>query len=519
MEIIKDLAIEYYKNIKQEVFDEFKDINIFIGPNNCGKSNILNAINLLSSDFKIESTNIICEICNNIRSQAPINTNVLFPFNKKDNTYLNKGKTWLQFTFSEEGIDNISPGNNLKDTKNFLKPSIPGYPHVQEFIDKLVLKFDGHQLKGEHFSYLSHPKINKSLQKNILFCPDTRLQNYKGIDFEKYITDKNFTNAQFGNWRKTIYNLIDLKIVENRGAVLERKYDEEDFTTKISEQGSGVRSLACLLADILDEDNKKIILIDEPELGLNPFAKQSFLKFLLEKATQKKQIFLTTQDPTFINPVIWGNKNVILYLYSSSKQRFVKTDIEQCRKDPDTSAGFLPHTVSLKNIHLYFEGASDVYIFQLLLRTYLKNKYHKNKHKTWIEIFNKVGLYHLCGDFWEHLLYTIPEPPYRCMVILDGDKRKKAPSLIGKHNKALLNKSKLIFCRTIKTLSERFHKRDAHPVYCLKERCIEKYLDPGFNCKKPPENYNKKVDGSNLAEQLKIIPEEINDIFNIIFKR
>ena len=81
-----------------------------------------------------------------------------------------------------------------------------------------------------------------------------------------------------------------------------RKVDGEDFETPISEQGSGVRSLACLVVDILFSDDE-IVLIDEPELGLNPLVKQESLKFLLTES-KERQIFIATQDPTFVN--LWG---------------------------------------------------------------------------------------------------------------------------------------------------------------------------------------------------------------------
>lgn len=514
MKIIEGLEIHNYKNIKNEIFTDFNDLNILIGPNNCGKSNILRAINLLSSDSKMETTNLLCDICNNVRNNAPVKENFYFPFDKIGNTYLNKGKTSIKFTLSEAGINKILPIDNLESTKNFLTVNTPGYTHIQENINKLTFKFRGNQLRGEHFSLFLHPDVINALKDNILYCPDTRLENYNGIDFEKYINSKKFSTTIFGKWRKAIYELVDPKIVDNRTADLDRIYEEEVFTTKISEQGSGVRALACLLADILDEKNKKILLIDEPELGLNPFAKQSFLKFLLEQSAKKKQIFLTTQDPTFINSIIWENKNVGLYLFSSSKQKFVKPDINQCKNDPDTSAGFLPHTISLKKTHLYLEGASDVFIFQIFLQRYLKEKYKNNNHKSWIEIFNKIGIYHLCGGFWEHLLYTLPDKPYKCVVILDGDKKNNIQEIIKKHNDAMVNKSNLVFCKTIRSLQKKFKEGNAHTVICLVRKNIERYLD--LKTKNLPSSYKKRVDGPKIAEKIENIPDEIKNIFDII---
>jgi len=54
--------------------------------------------------------------------------------------------------------------------------------------------------------------------------------------------------------------------------------------------------------DILFSDDE-IVLIDEPELGLNPLVKQESLKFLLAES-KERQIFIATQDPTFVN--LWG---------------------------------------------------------------------------------------------------------------------------------------------------------------------------------------------------------------------
>ena len=47
--------------------------------------------------------------------------------------------------------------------------------------------------------------------------------------------------------------LVDPKILTNRYEDLVRIVGDERFTTTIEEQGSGVRSLVCLVADILSE--------------------------------------------------------------------------------------------------------------------------------------------------------------------------------------------------------------------------------------------------------------------------
>jgi hypothetical protein len=127
-----------------------------------------------------------------------------------------------------------------------------------------------------------------------------------------------------------------------------------------------------------------------------------------------------------------------------------------------------------------------------------------------------VGIYHLCGDLWSHLLYTIPKFPYKCIIILDGDKRKMAEEICKKYNDLEVIASKFVFCKNIEDIAENFGKEN-HPVYCLKENCIEKYLMPEFDCTKIPKDYNKRRDGSKKAEELQEISEEIKNIFSVIF--
>ena len=56
MIILKGIEIENYKNIKHANLSGLRDFNILSGPNNCGKTSILNAINVLSPKFPTQGT-------------------------------------------------------------------------------------------------------------------------------------------------------------------------------------------------------------------------------------------------------------------------------------------------------------------------------------------------------------------------------------------------------------------------------------------------------------------------------
>lgn len=492
-----------YRNIKHAKLKDLKDLNILIGPNNCGKTNILNLIDSLR---KLGTGNYpyLCDNCNILIANVSFRG---ISLNLNDNDFYlkdsNKFNIILKILLNREVIEKLVP-RVLNEQENLLeKVNIK----CHDIEDTIFMENKGNTLFGKHFSPFIHDHIIEELKRSVLYCPEERLVDYKQKSFVQYIREQELRGSEKRRWINFLNKIVDKQINDEKYETLIRKINGTDFETSISEQGSGVRSLICLAVDILFSDSK-IVLIDEPELGLNPFVKQEFLKFLLEESKQR-QIFIATHDPTFINPVIWENKNVNVFFYSLLENDFRRINLKESKEDPDTFAGYMPHTTSLKDTHIYVEGSSDVYMFQIFLLKYLK------KYENWIEKWNKIGIYHLAGDFWVHLLYTVPNHPYRCLVILDGDKKQRAEEICEKLEKIDLHIPKFKFCETIKE-TKNIIKSDMHPIYCLQKKCIEDYLEPKPNYKDPI--YDKKRDGPKIAEKMKIVPKEISEIFNIILK-
>ena len=503
MKLLKTIEIENIKANSKAKLDGLNDFNIIIGPNNCGKTSILETILLVQSDTR-GNPHLRCPKCHE-SSKSRSYKGIQLNFNRSD-IYLDgsdaKRKPYLRLSFHEktatqlfkESYDRFS-SISMDDEQN---PST----HLS---GDLIFEGDNDLILAHSSPFIFEGGFDK-LQSSILYCPEERLQTYKGQPIKKHIHDKNLRGNQLATWAQFFGKIVDPKIEDYTQELDLIRRLEKSYETNLEKQGSGCRSVACLAADMLSSNNAYIVLIDEPELGLNPYSKQLLLRFLLEQS-KAKQIIIATHDPTFVNPILWKSSNVSVYLYSPYKNEYVKIDLAQSDTDPETFSGYLPHTNSLCDIHIYVEGPSDVYILQSFLRKYCRDKY-----KNWSEMINRVGIFHLAGDFWCHLLYTLPNSPYKCIVILDGDKRKKAEEVCQLYAGYRENMAKIKFAPSISEIQSISNEGSHHPVYCLSQDCIEQYL--GFDNCNPP-NYNKVIDGPCLAETHDV-PSEISKIFDII---
>ena len=143
----------------------------------------------------------------------------------------------------------------------------------------------------EHVSPFVHRDIIEELNRLVLFCPEQRLHGYKEKSIQEYIRDKGLPGARLRRWEEFLRKVVDPKVKDHAYTLdLIKNLEGSDFQTSLDEQGSGVRSLACLAADFISEDWAKVVLIDEPELGLNPFSKHELFEATLGRIENQTNI-------------------------------------------------------------------------------------------------------------------------------------------------------------------------------------------------------------------------------------
>jgi len=514
MQLLKSIELENYLNIKHAKLEDFKDLNIIIGPNNCGKTSLLKALRLLSK-MHIPGTSYLCGMCRTVSSELKHPASA-FPGLQVTITprerYLENTAISVIFSYYKSEVEKLLPQVSKRekvaiDVGTRADESVEQHLKSEFEKEQLVMKEKpDNLLVAEHISHFNWIDAKKKILDQILYCPDERLQSYKERNIPDHIGSKNLNTSAQRRLIELLSEIVDLKIVDIRHSLeLERDVEDQRFTTSIAEQGSGVKSLICLVTDILSERQNKILLIDEPELGLNPSGKHAFLEFLLDESN-KKQVFLATHDPTFVNPVLWNRKNVSVYLFSMVNNDFVKVDLTQSKQDPNTFAGYLPHTTSLKKAHIYVEGKNDVYIFQIFLRKYLRG------FRYGYRILNEIGIFHLAGDFWSHLLYTIPKKPYTSIVVLDGDKKPIAEKVVNKYS--TIEKDRFQIFDSLKELRNMSRRKTVSsrpcPIYCLQRSKIEDYLETKLKTKPISKELAPLV-----ADKMNKVPTEIEWIFDL----
>ena len=140
-----------------------------------------------------------------------------------------------------------------------------------------ILEFDKGEILVDRLDITKHPLEAK---KNIAYIPDNPdlYEHLKGIDY------LNFIASVFGMSK------------EERKAKIEeyaQKLDiYKDLNTVISSYSHGMKQKLALVAGLIH--NPKLMLLDEPFVGLDPISSHSFKEIMKQLASQGVTIFYST---------------------------------------------------------------------------------------------------------------------------------------------------------------------------------------------------------------------------------
>ena len=257
---ISRIKIENFKSIKKANV-ELRNLNVLIGANGAGKSNFISFFEMLSEDAKGNLANYVAQ-----RGGA----NKFLYFGRKISDKItgslsfNEGRySWVFRPTDDDnlllwGTEDTSFNSAIKQTCNvhdnrFLREDAS---NLSAFLYKLKLK---------------HKKEYDLIEKTIkLIAP--------------------------------FFHRFELAPLELNPETIRLEWKEKGSDTyfNANQLSDGTLRMICLITLLLQPNPPDTIIIDEPELGLHPFA-ISILADLIKKASKRSQLIISTQSVTFVN--------------------------------------------------------------------------------------------------------------------------------------------------------------------------------------------------------------------------
>jgi predicted ATPase len=327
MKIIKKLRVKNFKKFADETFEFNDDINILVGDNECGKSSVLEAI----------------ELCLNLSHRGrPLSPEVLAELFNSDcvETYLkgDKSQTSLPELLIEAYLDgdpelkgnNNSEGEDTQGISLKMLFNSDLLPYYEQFIasgNVLTVPFELYKIEWMSFAW--KPLVQLARPVGCLFVDPTRLHPTLGRS--RYINS--IINASVDKHARPTLNLNyrQLKIQFNEKpdvkAINAKLNEGHELTAKslkivadITPSGSWDSNLALAVDDIsfshigkgeqnqiqikLAIQNKAkdtdVVMLEEPENHLSHINLIQLVSYIEQKNTGK-QIFLTTHSSYVLN--------------------------------------------------------------------------------------------------------------------------------------------------------------------------------------------------------------------------
>ena len=294
---ISKLTIKGYKSIRSLEDFELRNLNVLIGPNGGGKSNFLSFFELLKTAGTAFWTDYVKRIGKVDR---------LFSFGIK-----NTPAICVKIVWEDKKYLNL---NIRPDGDNFLYIESEG---TEGPLDKLYDKM-GLQI------YLE--KIDPLIKKNFLiyhlndttdFATIKRLQTKR--DYEYLRPDgsnlaafllflKKKHERDYQSIRETVQLaapffddfLLRDSLDNPDETLLEWQQKGSDYPFHPSQISDGTLRFICLATALLQPNPPSTILLDEPELGLHPYA-LTLLAGLIQKASTQTQVIVSTQSAALID--------------------------------------------------------------------------------------------------------------------------------------------------------------------------------------------------------------------------
>lgn len=391
---LRNFSVKGFKSITNLRIDDLDDFNIFVGENNAGKSNIIDAIHVFLSNIApltiSRDTNHPDELWPGALRENDIEWEAEIDFSTDEFIELFR-KTGLNESLS---VTLFGPGRWISIAGG---GQVSGHPFIKirrslesdskkkwrnEFIQLNDLSYyaSGSWTTDENRAAISSvdvqvmDKIHRSIKRvdvvrgSISRGQEAKRTQYSGTRSTIVPNETLQSIIQiFTEWtdvdqkrRRDINSIFEVLTsgcqvkASGTGIVIE----EGGLETPIHTVGGGIQEMLQLAYELSEDAD--ILLLEEPESHLHPRLTQK-LFHELKKMSTERQIFISTHSTTFIDQTDLSNIWLVTKGEEGTKCERIKTDDELPRIAEEL--GILPSHACQSNCFLFVEGKSDRIVF------------------------------------------------------------------------------------------------------------------------------------------------------------
>jgi len=346
---LKNIEIHNFKGLDDVSLTDCGRINALVGKNNSGKSSILHAIDMACLALEVNSWD---------RFQPKLQVKDLFKdagtfsvdFKYEDNTDI---KITANPQFGP--IKSVDPTDNQNIKSILIWPDVGAGMHQRR-----------HQTPHNIIQQVENRNFNQVDSLQILYAIKYyALREERGLTVQTYDELINEIKHYFPD-------ISDVESDRTETDIATLTYEEYGEKIDILYSGSGLKHFIDILLKATIS-NAKIILLDEPEMGLHPDLQRQFIDYLKKLAFEKNmQIFIATHSPVLLN-------------YADSIQYFRVINNKGARKVlkiPNdavhtlwSDVGIRPSDIFNQDICLLVEGASEIVFFEHIIRTLYEKEF------------------------------------------------------------------------------------------------------------------------------------------------
>jgi predicted ATPase len=341
-------VIRGYKSIKYCELD-LRSINVFIGANGAGKSNFLSALEFLQSVLARELSYYGAKkgIDNLFHNGKEVTDSIIAEFYFGDDIYMfDIGYTESNSLFISmeslyfDGKHLLGEGEHSESMALNLLRGMPGNTNIST----LMLNPSWIVYRFQDTTASSRKKSEQEISNDVAFMSDGRnlaaflyrLKQSFPRDYATIVRAVQMVAPYFEDF------ILTPKELNNEQIELRWQHKESKVIYGASQLSDGTLRFVCLATLLLqpDELQPSILIIDEPELGLHPFAISIFAE-MVHKVAIDKQVIIATQSADLLN--CFTADDIIVVDYDKDGSKFE-------RKNSETLAYWLENDYTLSDL-------------------------------------------------------------------------------------------------------------------------------------------------------------------------